>query len=213
MLRQNKWKILLTTLIILIPILVGCILWNRLPDTIATSFGVDSAANGWNSKLFAVLGIPAMIAVVHLFCLVVMSADPKQKNIGKKPLGIFFWILPCTSLLISTVIYGNAMDVKMDVGFLVCLFLGVLFVMMGNILPKAGQNYSFGIKLPWTLNDSENWKHTNRFGGWCMVIAGIVIIVTSLWHTPWFFFGVVFAAAAAPMFYSYIYEKRHGREK
>ena len=148
MLRQNKWKILLTTLIILIPILVGCILWNRLPDTIATSFGVDSAANGWNSKLFAVLGIPAMIAAVHLFCLVVMSADPKQKNIGKKPLGIFFWILPCTSLLISTVIYGNAMDVKMDVGFLVCLFLGVLFVMMGNILPKAGQNYSFGIKLP-----------------------------------------------------------------
>lgn len=75
MLRQNKWKILLTTLIILIPILVGCILWNRLPDTIATSFGVDSAANGWNSKLFAVLGIPAMIAAVHLFCLVVMSAD------------------------------------------------------------------------------------------------------------------------------------------
>ena len=43
MLRQNKWKILLTTLIILIPILVGCILWNRLPDTIATSFGVDSS--------------------------------------------------------------------------------------------------------------------------------------------------------------------------
>ncbi len=46
-----------------------------------------------------------------------------------------------------------------------------------------------------------------------MVIAGIVIIVTSLWHSPWFFFGVVFAAAAAPMVYSYIYEKRHGREK
>lgn len=213
MLRQNKWKILLTTLIILIPIPVGCMLWNRLPDTVATHFGVDNAANGWSSKPFAVFGIPGMMAALHLFCLIVTSMDPKQKNIGKKPLGILFWILPCMSLLMSTVIYGNALDVKMDVGFLVCLFMGIFLVIMGNVLPKVKQNYSFGIKLPWTLNDSENWKHTNRFGGWCIVVAGIAIIVTSLWHNPWFFFGIVFAAVAAPMVYSYGYEKRHSRDE
>lgn len=213
MLRQNKWKILLTTLIILIPIPVGCMLWNRLPDTVATHFGVDNAANGWSSKPFAVFGIPGMMAALHLFCLIVTSMDPKQKNIGKKPLGILFWILPCMSLLMSTAIYGNALDVKMDVGFLVCLFMGIFLVIMGNVLPKVKQNYLFGIKLPWTLNDSENWKHTNRFGGWCIVVAGIAIIVTSLWHNPWFFFGIVFAAVAAPMVYSYGYEKRHSRDE
>ena len=46
MLRQNKKKILLTTLITLLPMFAGCVLWNRLPDTIATHFGSDNVASG-----------------------------------------------------------------------------------------------------------------------------------------------------------------------
>ena len=152
MLKENKWKILITTLIVLLPILVGCILWDRLPDTIATHFGVDNEPNGWNSKTFAVFGLPGVMAALHLFCLIATSVDPKQKNIGKKALGIVFWIMPATSLIMCTMTYAVALGVQVDVGFVAILFIGLLLIVLGNRMPKAKQNYSFGIKTPWALD-------------------------------------------------------------
>lgn len=207
MLRQNKLKILLSSLITLIPMLMGCILWNRLPDTVATHFDTSNAANGWSSKPFAVFGIPVIMVGLHLLCLFLTSVDPKYKNIGKKPLGIVFWIIPTITLVMYSVIYGIALGIALDVGFVCCLLIGVLFIVLGNVLPKARQNYTFGIKVPWTLNDTENWNRTHRLAGWCMVLAGIIITATSFWHNPWVLIGVLAAAVVIPIIYSYTYHK------
>lgn len=208
MLKQNKWKILISTLVILIPMLVGCLLWKQLPDTITTHFGADNAPDGFSSKAFTVFGIPSIMAALHLFCIVMTSADPKQKNIGKKPLGFVFWIIPTISLLVFSLIYANAMGAEVNVGFIILLFMGVFFILIGNLLPKAKQNYSFGLKLPWALNDSENWNRTHRFAGWCTVLSGVVTLLTAYWHNPWIFFGVLLFAVLAPVVYSYVIYKR-----
>lgn len=211
MLKQNKLKILISSLITLIPVLTGCILWNRLPDTVATHFDTSSAANGWSSKPFAVFGIPVIMVGLHLLCLFLTSVDPKYKNIGKKPLGIVFWIIPTTTLVMYSVIYGIALGIALDVSFVCCLLIGIFFIVLGNVLPKAKQNYTFGVKVPWTLNDTENWNRTHRLAGWCMVIAGIVITATSFWHNLWVLIGVLAAAAVIPIVYSYTYYK-HGQK-
>ena len=212
MLKENKWKILITTLIILLPILVGCILWDRLPDTIATHFGVDNEPNGWNSKTFAVFGLPGVMAALHLFCLIATSVDPKQKNIGKKALGIVFWIIPATSLIICTMTYAIALGVQVDVGFVVILFIGLLLIVLGNMMPKAKQNYSFGIKTPWALDDPENWSRSNRVGGFCMVLAGVVLVLTSFLKNPWILVPAFILGGVVPMVYSYVYYCRHKKQ-
>ncbi len=212
MLKENKWKILITTLIILLPILVGCILWDRLPDTIATHFGVDNEPNGWNSKTFAVFGLPGVMAALHLFCLIVTSVDPKQKNIGKKALGIVFWIMPATSLIMCTMTYAIALGVRVDVGFVVSVFIGLLLIVLGNMMPKARQNYSFGIKTPWALDDPENWSRSNRVGGFCMVLAGVVVVLTSFLKNPWILFPAFILGGVVPMVYSYVYYCRHKKQ-
>ena len=212
MLKENKWKILITTLIILLPILVGCILWDRLPDTIATHFGVDNEPNGWNSKTFAVFGLPGVMAALHLFCLIATSVDPKQKNIGKKALGIVFWIMPATSLIMCTMTYAIALGVRVDVGFVVSVFIGLLLIVLGNMMPKARQNYSFGIKTPWALDDPENWSRSNRVGGFCMVLAGVVVVLTSFLKNPWILFPAFILGGVAPMVYSYVYYCRHKKQ-
>lgn len=212
MLKENKWKILITTLIILLPILVGCILWDRLPDTIATHFGVDNEPNGWNSKTFAVFGLPGVMAALHLFCLIATSVDPKQKNIGKKALGIVFWIMPATSLIMCTMTYAIALGVRVDVGFVVSVFIGLLLIVLGNMMPKARQNYSFGIKTPWALDDPENWSRSNRVGGFCMVLAGVVVVLTSFLKNPWILFPAFILGGVVPMVYSYVYYCRHKKQ-
>ena len=70
---MNKWKehkgsILITSIIILLPILVGLFLWNKLPNEIATHFGANGEANGWSSKGFAVFGLPLFVLDCHLIC-------------------------------------------------------------------------------------------------------------------------------------------------
>ena len=212
MLKENKWKILITTLIVLLPILVGCILWDRLPDTIATHFGVDNEPNGWNSKTFAVFGLPGVMAALHLFCLIATSVDPKQKNIGKKALGIVFWIMPATSLIMCTMTYAVALGVQVDVGFVAILFIGLLLIVLGNRMPKAKQNYSFGIKTPWALDDPENWSRSNRVGGFCMVIAGVVLVLTSFLKNLWILFPAFILGGVVPMVYSYVYYCRHKKQ-
>lgn len=42
-------------------------------------------------------------------------------------------------------------------------------------MPRIGQNYTMGVKTPWALNDPENWRRTQRFGGKCFVLMGIAV--------------------------------------
>ncbi len=75
MLKTHKTKIIISTLIILIPILVGLLLWNQLPDQVATHWGADGQPNGWSSKLFAVVGLPLFLVAVHWICVLATAAD------------------------------------------------------------------------------------------------------------------------------------------
>ena len=44
--KKYKTTIIITTLITLLPIVIGLFLWNKLPDTLATHWGSDGTANG-----------------------------------------------------------------------------------------------------------------------------------------------------------------------
>ena len=57
MIRQNKKMLLLTSIITLLPVFIGLFLWNQLPDSVATHFGLDNQPDGYSSKAFAVFGL------------------------------------------------------------------------------------------------------------------------------------------------------------
>ena len=58
MMRENKRTLMIASIVTLLPIVIGVIFWNRLPDVMATHFGTDNEANGFSSKAFTVFGIP-----------------------------------------------------------------------------------------------------------------------------------------------------------
>ena len=95
--NYNKRTVILTTILTLLPIAAGLILWNKLPDQMAIHFNAANEPDNWASKPFAVVGMPAIIAVVHLVCLFVTANDPKKQNITGVMKTLMLWICPFIS--------------------------------------------------------------------------------------------------------------------
>lgn len=209
MIKQRKTTLILTSIFILVPIVIGIVLWNQLPDTMATHWGVDNEANGFSSKTFTVFGMPAVLLAIHWICILATKLDKKSQNINPKIFSLVLWICPALSLLMSTIVYLTAMGKEIKVGFIVILFMGLLFIIIGNYLPKCKQSYTMGIKLPWTLKDEENWNKTHRFAGPLWVIGGVGILATAIFESFILFFSIVVLMVIVPTVYSYLQYKKN----
>ena len=207
--KKYSGKLTLTCVITLLPMIVGLILWNRLPETMATHWGANNEANGWSSREFVVFGMPVILMALHLLAVGVTMADPKKRNIGKRMIGILFWIVPVVSWFAMMTIYLSALGTKMNIGLVANILVGAVFIIVGNYLPKNRQNFSVGIKLPWTLADEENWNKTNRLSGYLFVICGFIFIVNAFFLSIIPIIATVLAVIIIPVVYSYwLYRKK-----
>lgn len=209
MLKENKGKIIITSLIILLPMIVGVYFWGKLPDPMATHFNFDNEANGWSPRAFAVFGLPLFMVAVHLVCLAVTSLDPKRKGISGKMLQMVMLICPICSVFSSIQIYGYALGMDVNGRMLVHLLLGVIFILIGNYIPKCRHNYTVGIRLPWTLADEENWNSTHHMAGRLYMAAGLVCLINIWLQLDWLPFVAITAAVLVPAGYSlFLYVKK-----
>ena len=204
MIKQNKYKIIISAIITLLPMIFGFIVWDRLPENIATSFGWNGEITGYSSKMFAGVGLPVMLTFVNLICIIATNADPRRKNISSKMFSVVISIVPVCSLLCGACIYGNALGYKVSVESIMPVFMGILFFVLGFILPKCKQNYTIGIKLPWTLHDEENWDKTHKLAGKLWIYGGIIMIVSGLFNLTFIFMTIIFALVIIPTVYSYL---------
>ena len=176
--KKYKTTIIITTLITLLPIIFGLIVWNKLPEQIATHWGADGQADGYSGRAFAVFGLPCILAAVQLFVSFVTLNDPKRRNIHRKPLTLVLWLIPVLSVLMNCMTYAIALGMKADVGVIVSILIGLLFILLGNYMPKLQQNYTIGLRIPWTLNSTENWNRTHRLAGKTYILGGFLLILT-----------------------------------
>ncbi len=207
MIKKNKLKIIISSVITLLPMIFGFLVWDRLPENVATSFGWNGEITGYSSKMFAVVGLPAILTFVNLICIIATSADPRRKNINNKVFSIVLSIVPVCSLLCGICIYANALGYKISVESIMPVFMGVLFLVLGFILPKCKQNYTIGIKLPWTLHDEKNWDKTHKLAGKLWIYGGIIMVVSGLFNLTFLFMAIIFALVIIPTVYSYLIYK------
>ena len=174
---KNKKYWLVTGAVTLLPVLLGLLLWNQLPDKLPTHFGVDGAADGWSSKAFAVFAIPLLMLGFHIVIYFVTRLDKQNRGHNEKVLNLVGLIFPTLSIVNSGYMFSRVMDFELNLGSLLFPLLGLLFIAMGNWLPKIKQNSTLGIKIKWTLYNEENWNKTHRFAGFTWVIGGILFCV------------------------------------
>lgn len=212
-LKEHKGILILTSIIILSPVLIGLLLWNQLPAEVATHFGSDGQPNGWSSREFAVFGLPLFVLACHLLCSAATFADPKYNRINGKVFKLILWICPFVSLFCAIATYGYALNSSLNIDSFGKAFVGIIFIILGNYLPKCRQNYTIGIKLPWTLHDEENWNRTHRMAGWLWMAGGVLLILLMIFNIGniFVFLGMMFVMVSVPVIYSYIYYLKHNK--
>ena len=203
MIRKHKTTLIVTSLTMLLPMLVGLLLWEQLPEQVPSHWGIDGQVDGWSSKAFAVFGFPAILLALHWLCVLASTTDPKHKNYHPKMIRLVLWLCPVMTLILNAMVYATALGYALSAEIILPLIVGLLFLVVGNLLPKCQQSYTMGIKLPWTLASEENWNKTHRFAGKLWVIGGIFTMATAIFGCFWILIGVLALMTLLPTVYSY----------
>ena len=212
MLKKNKWTLVVTTLVVLLPILVGVILWDKLPEMIATHWGVNGEPDGWSKKASAVFGLPVFLCAIHWVCIWATSQDKKNKAQSDKIMALTLWICPVISVGVHAAVYAEALGKSFNAMILLPVLLGLLFVFIGNLMPKCRQNSTIGIKVKWTLENEANWNATHRMAGKLWVIGGAFLLLCVFLPEavlPWVVLSVITVMVVVPTVYSYRYSKKN----
>lgn len=207
MLKKYKGTIILTSVITLIPIIVGMILWNKLPAEIATHFDINNNPDGYSSKAFAVFGIPLIILALHILSVVITPLKNNEKNIPDEMMYIVLWICPVLSNLLSAMTYSYSLGNEVEIGFIITMFLGIVFIAIGNYLPKCKQNSVVGFRTKATLQDAEAWSKVNRFSGKVIFAGGIAICLTSILQSFIILLLIVAVMMGSTLIYSLRFKK------
>ena len=208
MIKKNLKVMIITSIIILLPIVAGLILWNQLPEQMPIHWNAAGEVDGWSSKPFAVFGLPLLMLVIQWLCTLGTGADPKKANHPEKVVHLVLWIIPVITIFLFTATYMVALGQEVQMEVIVPVPVGLLLTVVGNYMPKCKQNYTIGIKIPWTLNSEENWNKTHRFAGWIWTFGGLAIMLTGFVGGVWFFLPVVLVMVFVPMIYSYILHRK-----
>ncbi|GLH62496.1 SdpI family protein [Parageobacillus sp. G301] len=194
---------------------VGISLWAypRLPEEVPIHWNFSGEVDGYASKLFAVLFGPIFLTWIYGILFGVSKIDPRKENYEKftgayrvfMNASLTFFVV----IHIAVIFSGLGYDVNMD--WIVNIGLGLLFIILGNYMPKVKANYFIGIRTPWTLANETVWARTHRFGGKVFFIGGIIMIVSAF--APSSIRAVLLIASIAcivlvPTVYSYaVYKK------
>ena len=208
MIKKNLKLLIIASVIILLPVAAGLILWNQLPEQIPNHWNLNGEIDGWSSKAFAVFGMPLIMLALQWLCVLGTGADPKKANHPEKIVHLVLWIIPVINIVLSVITYAVAMGQEVRVEVVMPVLIGLVLAIVGNYLPKCKQNYTIGIKIAWTLNSEENWNQTHRFAGWLWTVCGLAIILTGFFGGFWLFGAIVLLMVLAPCIYSYtLYRK------
>ena len=211
MFKKYKKQLIISSIVILLPIVFGLIIWNKLPDTFATHWGVDGQPDGWSSKAFAIFAMPILLVGFQFFGVWITDRDNRKKNQSPKVMNLIFFILPTLSLLVHGVMYAIALGKTWDFTAILPIILGLLFAIIGNYMPKCSKNSTIGIKVIWTLNNEENWNATHRFAGKTWVVAGLITVFSALLPVK-IGYSIMFisliGAGAGSTLYSYLYYRK-----
>ncbi|MBP8639910.1 MAG: SdpI family protein [Oscillospiraceae bacterium] len=210
---RNNVQIILSTIVCLVPIVLTLALYKKLPEQVPIHFDMNGVPDNYASKAIAGFLFPVLLAAFNVFVHFMMNSDPKKQNANKIIRLVGFWIFPVVSLITVPMTLFKGLNYDVPVVTICTAMIGLLFLIIGNYLPKSRQSYTVGIRLPWTLDNEENWNKTHRFGGFVWVLGGLVEIVSAFVRSYSIQFAVIALVVILPIAYSYLLFRKQIKDK
>jgi len=182
--KKTTPNLLLALIILAIPFGYAAYVYPSLPGTIPTHFNIRGEADGFGGKDSIFLG-PGIMSVVGLFTFFLLSNiknfDPKRfKSEDDGMFKKFALFMVLFMSIMGLIITYSATGAKLNITKLLLPFLGMVFAIMGWYMPKLHQNYFAGFKLPWTLENVDNWNETHKLAGKVWLYGGMVQAIGTL---------------------------------
>lgn len=194
------------------------LMWNRLPDIVALHFDLKGNPDRFGNKSELITTVVILVvvnALVYLLLTQIYRIDPKKYAAENKERlwKIAFATVVFVTAIICLVIYSAAKgNIHFGTG-LIFSGTGLFFAIIGNYLPNLKPNYFAGLRLPWTLEDADNWKKTHQLAGKLWFAGGILLAAVCLFLPPVaaivVFFTVMTILTLIPCLYSYRFYIKH----
>ena len=85
----------------------------------------------------------------------------------------------------------------------------------GNFMHSIKPNYFVGVRVPWTLEDPENWRATHQLASKLWLAGGALLILLSLLlpakYVPVALLAIIALLVLIPVSYSYLFFRKHHR--
>jgi uncharacterized membrane protein len=199
--------------ILIIPAIYLAIVWNKLPEKVAMHFGWEGKPDRYGQRselLLATVLMVAMGGIIYLILTNIYRIDPKKyaaenkTRLRRLAFGVVVFITAVLCMVIYSASSGN---VRFSTG-LILAGTGLLFAFIGNYLPNLKPNYFAGLRLPWTLENEENWRKTHALAGKLWFIGGLFLAIVCAFLPPKaamiVFIAVTLTITIIPMVYSYL---------
>lgn len=207
---STKTTSIIVLTLIAIALIAGALLWDQLPDQMASHWNADDQVDGYISRFWGVLLMPLITTGMFLLFLFVPGIDPLKANIAqfRGTFNMFIVLIVAFMLYIHglTLVWSlGYQDFKMSAAMLP--FMGVLFIAIGYMLKQAKRNFFIGIRTPWTLSSDFVWDKTHQLGSVLFMISGAFAIAGSFFGgvtAIWLMFVPLIGSSLFLMIYSYV---------
>ena len=198
---STRMTLVIVLVLLLVSALAGVLLWNRLPDPMASHWDINDQVNGTMPKFWGVFLTPLISLGMFLLFLLIPAIDPLKANIAKFRDAFNLFI----AFMVLFLIYVQGLTLAWNLGFThfkmstsLMPALGLLFILIGFMIRKAKRNFFIGIRTPWTLSSDKVWDETHRVGRWLFMGSGVLAILGSFFGGMtafWFLFVPLIGSA------------------
>ena len=208
--RKISTKKLIIWGLAIVPLLIIGIFNNSLPEQIPIHWSLDGSVQYGSHFTLWING--SMGILFAILFPILRKIDPRSKNYDKfskyyEEFQIFMMLffVALTSVIVSESLNPGRINVEM----VIVLLVGILFTIIGNMMPKFKNNFFIGIRTPWTLANEEVWNRTHRLGGIMWFFGGLIIIAAAILLSSSALFTVVMVVtltiSIVPIFMSYFW--------
>lgn len=203
--KKINWNFIITTCIIcLMPICMGLYFYNELPDTMAIHFNIENQADNFASKNFTIFVLPIFMSLLQAFACIVNDIRVTSDN---KFIKVMKWFIPVLTIVIYTLTILFSLGKVVDIGKIISIVLGIMFIIMGNYLPKMTYEDAKG-NMHLLPTNEENFRKMIRLLGYTFVVGGIALIAAIFITNKVAFFTILGLCLIVLIENMYFYIKR-----
>ncbi|MBK6792353.1 MAG: SdpI family protein [Anaerolineales bacterium] len=206
----TKTTSILVLLMIAVAVIAGALLWNQLPEQMASHWNINDEVDGYISKFWGVFLMPLVVLGMFGLFIALPNMDPLKANIEsfRSAFNLFILLITVFMLYIHGLTLAWSLgNQSFKMSTMMLPFMGILFIFIGYLLRQAKRNFFIGIRTPWTLSSDSVWDKTHQLGSVLFMVSGALAFVGSFFGGMaafWLLFVPLMGSTLALVIYSYI---------